>query len=73
MTLAAASVSGSRRRCGRGSSQLSKQAARIKSRHLEILVAKRRGGELSERQLADLATMIQSNDAYYWKEERGEV
>ena len=49
------------------------RAVRITPEHLEILMAKRRQGEISDRQMRDWAHMIQINDAFFWEPEDADV
>jgi hypothetical protein len=46
------------------------RAVRITRQHMEILLEKRRKGEISERQMVDWGTMVTANDCYFW--ERGD-
>lgn len=49
------------------------KAVRITPQHLEILMAKRRRGEITERELRDWAHMVTINDAYFWEPEDADV
>lgn len=49
------------------------RAVRITPEHIEILLAKRQRGEISERQMRDWAHMVEINDAYYWEPEDADV
>jgi hypothetical protein len=49
------------------------KAVRITPQHVETLLAKRRRGEISERQMRDWAHMVEINDAYYWESEDADV
>ena len=49
------------------------RAVRITPQHIEILLAKRQRGEISERQMRDWAHMVEINDAYYWLPEDADV
>lgn len=49
------------------------RAIRITPTHIEILFAKRKRGEITERQMVDWAHMIQINDAYFWCSEDSDV
>jgi hypothetical protein len=42
------------------------QSVRITPQHIEILFAKRRRGEITERQMIDWGTMLMINDCYHW-------
>lgn len=45
------------------------RAVRITPQHIEILLARRQRGEISERQMRDWAHMVTISDAYYWEPE----
>jgi len=45
------------------------RAVRITAQHLEILLAKRRRGEITEQDVRDWAHMVTINDCFFWKPE----
>lgn len=49
------------------------RAVRITPEHIAILLAKRRQGEITEREMVDWAHMTTINDAYYWEPEDAAV
>lgn len=49
------------------------RAVRITPQHIEILIAKRRQGEITEQQMRDWAHMVTISDAYYWEPEDADV
>ena len=49
------------------------RAVRITPQHIEILIAKRRLGEITEQQMRDWAHMVTISDAYYWEPEDADV
>ncbi len=49
------------------------RAVRITPQHIEILLAKRQRGEITERQMVDWAHMLEINDAFYWEPEDADV
>jgi len=49
------------------------RAVRITPQHIEILFAKRKRGEISERQMRDWAHMVEINDAFYWEPEDADL
>jgi len=49
------------------------RAVRITPQHVEILMAKRRRGEITERQMVQWALMVAANDAYFWEPEDADV
>ena len=49
------------------------RAVRITPEHIEILIAKRRRGEITEQQMRDWAHMVTISDAYYWEPEDADV
>ncbi len=49
-------------------------SVRITPHHVEILMAKRRRGEITERQMVQWgAHMVTANDAYFWEPEDADV
>ena len=51
----------------------SHRSVRITPEHIEILFARRRRGEITDRQMVDWAHMTTINDAYYWEPEDAPV
>jgi hypothetical protein len=49
------------------------KAVRITPQHIEILLAKRRRGNITEEQMRDWAHMVTISDAYYWEPEDDNV
>lgn len=49
------------------------RVVRIRPQHLEILLEKRRRGELTDQQMVDWAHMVTINDAYFWETEDADV
>lgn len=49
------------------------RAVRITTEHIETIMAKRRRGEITDRQMVQWAHMVAANDAYFWQAEDDEV
>ena len=49
------------------------RAVRITAQHVEIIMAKRRRGEITEREMVQWAHMVTANDAYFWQPEDTDV
>jgi hypothetical protein len=49
------------------------RAVRITPQHIENLLAKRRRGEISERAMVHWASMVLTNDAFYWEPEDADI
>ena len=49
------------------------RAVRITPQHIEILISKRRRGEITEQQMRDWAHMVTISDAYYWETKDADV
>lgn len=49
------------------------RAVRITPEHLEILLANRRQGKITEREIVDWAHMVTINEAYFWEPEDADV
>jgi hypothetical protein len=48
-------------------------AVRIMPEHVQILMAKRRQDEITEREMVDWAHMVTINDVYFWEPQDADV